>query len=1410
MKKKRLLSAVLALAMVMTSAACIIPAAASSDSEIIFDFESTGWAYTSPQAQGTVPEGGFLVDETWIQDAALPIGFSSASDVQAALEKGTTIEKCGALVLQKTVSLSLEDYTAFAMDAVIDDGAVIYINGILASVLNAKETTSTGDDRAYGYYCDQAVGNPLGEPNAVDADSKYENISLDKALFQEGDNAITVLLINKGAGSSDLFGQFRLTGIQGSDEEGPSDPGGTDVLLPAYSSGWAYKQADAAGSVPAGGFPVDESWSTGASLPIGYSNHSETKAELEKGTQLSERYGALVLQTTLNIPDVEQYEMYTMSAIVDDGAAVFVNGKQAALLGAEPTSSTGSTVGYGYRASGTVGNPVSDQVNSGDVSSKYNDVAIDASLFQDGDNVITVLLLNWTADSSDLFLSMELSGSSDAPADPTPEGDAFGKGADWLWLKNGNGTAWLADNFVPVGWSVDTAPIGYGYPDVSNVPGGNCSNVYLRRIVHIDDLSNVNSIILNLELDDSAVVYFNGVQAAAFDNGTIDKTPYQTGDVHVAATGLKQGSNVISVELKNASAGSSDIYFDMSFTLSSEAPDFSGEMLILTPGANATELGFSWYVQSPADPASFSFDANTAEELEYGVELCDAITMGGDGRFHDENNYSIYKIPLEDVTSSKATLLLDISQNYDIRLSADGHTWGEPYVDETLAGVGQCDTSNRHTAQFDVSSYIGGDVYFRIGDQTTENGYGGVLYSVSLLVESAGNASAAVKIAPKDSDSEEMPSDAKIVEGAVKRADNTYLSYQVTVTGLAPNTEYLYQIGDSAADSWSQCYTFHTQSGGDTFSAILISDPQIGGGNVTTDSESFAQNLEKAWETVPDASFILSAGDQVDHERESEYKGLTNNDVFKSLPFFPTYGNHDFGSSNYQMHYNLPNMSNLGASGSGGDYYFTYGNMIVLSINSTNSNVEEHRQFIEESLAAYEEEYGAEPTWKMVLMHYDIYGAGQHASNPNHDEFMAPGKFRGTLTKVFDEFGIDFVQSGHDHIYTRSHLMKDNQVQSDQLLDPDGNVIGANGTLYLTLSCSSTAKFHDIESNPDYVAVARDDVRSPQFTSMEVTGNQVTLTTYDSVSGEIVDTVTLKKNATKEDVSTLLAQADTKQEADYTADSFAVLTQAVLTAREAVNGTEEASAQLTSCYTSLKDALENLVAVSPEVDKEALKNLIEQAQALSSSAEIGDTPGQYPPEAKDAFDSAIASAQSVYDNSAATQEAVSDAYTQLSAAMDTFQASVIKGQQPDKSALEKAIANAKTDAQLGQYTDASADAYRAALQQAQAAFDNADATQDEIDTAVEALLAAEEALVKKASSSDNSDGNSSTPSSGQDGSFDGEHNSGQGQLSSDTGNASSAPSPVTGDGAGVLVIFMLVIFMAVSAAAGLLIKKRTR
>lgn len=157
------------------------------------------------------------------------------------------------------------------------------------------------------------------------------------------------------------------------------------------------------------------------------------------------------------------------------------------------------------------------------------------------------------------------------------------------------------------------------------------------------------------------------------------------------------------------------------------------------------------------------------------------------------------------------------------------------------------------------------------------------------------------------------------------------------------------------------------------------------------------------------------------------------------------------------------------------------------------------------------------------------------------------------------------------------------------------------------------------------------------------------------------------------------------------------------------------------------------------VDKAVLSTELTSAKALLSGAVQGEQPGQYPQTAMTAFTSAIADAQTVYDNEQSSQIAVDGAVIKLKAAVKTFKAAVVVSPVIDKSALLTALneANAKINAAVegtakGEYTKTVIDAFQAKIDEAQGVYDNAAATQAAVNQTVTDLKAAQTTFLNSA------------------------------------------------------------------------------
>lgn len=441
----------------------------------------------------------------------------------------------------------------------------------------------------------------------------------------------------------------------------------------------------------------------------------------------------------------------------------------------------------------------------------------------------------------------------------------------------------------------------------------------------------------------------------------------------------------------------------------------------------------------------------------------------------------------------------------------------------------------------------------------------------------------AVKIGKKEdlSDAQEFKGTATEINRSNQK--NTYkASNKVTVEGLfEENTTYYYSYTDNVKNpNWSEVQSYTTKKT-TNFQTILVGDPQIGASgsqgqgtaddiNIAVDTFNWNKTLEQAKITAPNASFILSAGDQIDYAgtdssdgknvRESEYAGFTYPALLRMLPLATTIGNHESKGTDYKYHYNNPNSEDgLGSTNSGSDYYFSYGNVLFISLNSNNRNTVEHRELLKKAV-----ESNPDAKWKVVMFHHDIYGSGQ----PHSDTDGA--NLRALFAPLMDEFGIDMCLTGHDHSYARSYLMADGTaIQYD-----DSVAINPEGTLYIAAGSASGSKFYKLATTKQYYIAERSDTQIPTFSTIDFSDESIVIKTYDYNGNKYADDYTLYKTGEKVSMKDLIAQAKEIKNDGYTEASWNKLQSEIAAAEDLMKYTAEdkGAAQLAAVYDKTNDA----------------------------------------------------------------------------------------------------------------------------------------------------------------------------------------------------------------------------------------------
>jgi len=160
--------------------------------------------------------------------------------------------------------------------------------------------------------------------------------------------------------------------------------------------------------------------------------------------------------------------------------------------------------------------------------------------------------------------------------------------SDWkYWDSNGMPAAnWFRSEYQDTSWKSGQAPLGYGMSTIRTTLGfgANASNkhttAYFRKTINIEKPTDLSNIILTVFVDDGAAVYVNGTEVGRFNlpTGPLSfntlANNFNNGEFSsflVPASLLKQGENLIAVEVHQVNVTSSDLIFNLQITADSKA-----------------------------------------------------------------------------------------------------------------------------------------------------------------------------------------------------------------------------------------------------------------------------------------------------------------------------------------------------------------------------------------------------------------------------------------------------------------------------------------------------------------------------------------------------------------------------------------------------------------------------------------------------------------------------------------------------------------------------------------------------------------------------------------------------------------------------------------------------------------------
>ncbi len=491
-------------------------------------------------------------DSGWSAGAG-PIGYGDTF-IRTSVSYGpSATSKYITTYVRKTFSVS-DPSTVVGLkgDLMWDDGAVVYLNGTEIG----RATMPTGAVTA----ATLATGHEGGTYTTLDW-------SASRGLLVAGTNTIAVEVHQSSGSSSDLAFDLGLV-LETTSAPPPPPPPPPTGGVPRNAS-WSYwdngGDLGSAWRTSTGG----SGWDTG----VGVFGYGETYLDttVGYGPSSTSKYITTYFTTTFSVDDPSAVSSLTGEVMYDDGFVAYLNGVELGRVAMPTGTITASTLSSGHEAN--------------DVYETF-DWSAARSALRAGTNVLAFEVHQAAASSSDLVFDAALDLGAGSPPPPPPPAGGISRNATWSYWDNGGdlGTAWRTST-GGVNWDSGAGILGYGetYIDtpVSFGPSATSkyTTTYFTHAFTVNDPSVVTTMKGEVMYDDGIVVYLNGTEVgrSSMPTGTIAASTlaigheandvYQSFDWTAARSLLRPGTNVLAVEVHQASLDSSDLVFDLALDL---------------------------------------------------------------------------------------------------------------------------------------------------------------------------------------------------------------------------------------------------------------------------------------------------------------------------------------------------------------------------------------------------------------------------------------------------------------------------------------------------------------------------------------------------------------------------------------------------------------------------------------------------------------------------------------------------------------------------------------------------------------------------------------------------------------------------------------------------------------------------
>ena len=288
---------------------------------------------------------------------------------------------------------------------------------------------------------------------------------------------------------------------------------------------------------------------------------------------------------------------------------------------------------------------------------------------------------------------------------------------------------------------------------------------------------------------------------------------------------------------------------------------------------------------------------------------------------------------------------------------------------------------------------------------------------------------------------------------------------KAVVTGLNPGQQYTFRLGTDLTWSPEMTFTAGTASSSWSFAAT-------GAPDVLVDDASWADTVAAAAATHPE--LLVVTGNAMSNKKSNEERDtFTDTTLTDLIPTAVGYHTDDTATAaDTSWHFSFPGDQKLTTS-------FTHNNVGFINVATAVSGAD-----LESFITSEAERLSASTDWIV------LYGMQ---------------KLTPELQKIASQAGVDLILSGGTGYYSRSYLLNASGV--DKAAGP--TVHPKDGqTLFVSLNAPADMGRQNPTNDPATFAKAVQD-GTPDYTTVDVTPEELTVTTRDVATGKVIDAVTL-------------------------------------------------------------------------------------------------------------------------------------------------------------------------------------------------------------------------------------------------------------------------------------------------------------